>query len=919
MVDFTQGERGSLARFRKEFAALQGSNAFPWQEELFLQFCSIKMPFPSALDLPTGLGKTSVMAIWLMARALAPEARRQKIPRRLFYVVDRRAVVDQATTEAEKLRIWLDGTAADLKPRLNLLDQPLPISTLRGQRADNREWLENPAACAIVVGTVDMIGSRLLFSGYGISPNMRPYHAGFIGADALVVLDEAHLVPAFEALLKKIECGPHHEFRSKSEEDQEIVPAFRLMSLSATGGRAHEPGRVFRLTDGDYKHPVVRQRFNAPKHLTIDDEPTNDTLTERLAARAWDLATVPQPARVLVYCNSRHDALKVWGGIHERAGRKTEPAIGLLVGERRVYERDTLYGWLKRNSFIGPAAGPPDAPTFLVATSAGEVGIDLDADHMVCDLVEWERMVQRFGRVNRRGHKEARIEVIAAPPKDQKKDTEDWNERLARLRAPLDELPATADGSRSASPGAIAALRADERRKALLQKAQSREPLRPALTRALVEAWSMTSLEQHTGRPDIKPWLRGWEEDEPSRSTIAWRKFLPLRNGEKPSNEDINEFFEAAPLHLSEMLEAQTWRAVDWIIARAVASARAARRSKDGHIRGMPGENGIALLVLDRKGRFERAYTLVQLAEFERKENKKQRETFSQRLADRMLVVSSRLGGLDASGMLSHGTDEEASTIDNEEDWTEVLPFRVRETTQSSSTRDENWCEFYRFATERSEDGTEIRWIVAEQRRSLGQTEDSLGVARNAQLLTEHHHQAALAAGELARALGLPAIYAEMLVVAAKLHDEGKKAPRWQRAFHAPAQEIYAKTKGPVNVRLLDGYRHEFGSVLCAARNAEFATLRPDLQDLALHLIAAHHGNSRPLISTRSCEGAPPSALKDKACEVALRFGRLQKQWGPWGLAWWEALLRSVDQQVSRDNDASAKATSGKLKVEEKV
>ncbi len=114
------------------------------------------------------------------------------LPRRLVYVVDRRAVVDQATREAEKLK----DVNADLR-----------VSTLRGQYADNRDWLEDPAAPAIVVGTVDMIGSRLLFSGYGVSRGMRPYHAGLLGADALVVLDESHLVPPFERLLRTVERG----------------------------------------------------------------------------------------------------------------------------------------------------------------------------------------------------------------------------------------------------------------------------------------------------------------------------------------------------------------------------------------------------------------------------------------------------------------------------------------------------------------------------------------------------------------------------------------------------------------------------------------------------------------------------------------------------------------------------------------
>ena len=75
-----------------------------------------------------------------------------------------------------------------------------------------------------------------------------------------------------------------------------------------------------------------------------------------------------------------------------------------------------------------------------------------------------------------------------------------------------------------------------------------------------------------------------------------------------------------------------------------------------------------------------------------------------------------------------------------------------------------------------------------------------------------------------------------------------------------------------------------------------------------LHLVAAHHGGARPLISTQGCEDAPPSALEDRARDVALRFARLQKDWGPWGLAWWEALLRAADQEASRDNEANVKA-----------
>jgi CRISPR-associated endonuclease/helicase Cas3 len=121
----------------------EGNAPFPWQEALLTRF--VNGMIDRSLDIPTGLGKTAVMAIWLVARACGG-----RLPRRLVYVVDRRAVVDQATEVAIGLRDLVDGKP-DLKARLGLeRERSLPVSTLRGKYVDNREWLEDPTSPAIV-------------------------------------------------------------------------------------------------------------------------------------------------------------------------------------------------------------------------------------------------------------------------------------------------------------------------------------------------------------------------------------------------------------------------------------------------------------------------------------------------------------------------------------------------------------------------------------------------------------------------------------------------------------------------------------------------------------------------------------------------------------------------------------------------
>ncbi len=999
-----------------------GQSPFPWQLELLRRLLhGEQVP---AIDVPTGLGKTGVMAVWLVARALGAA-----LPRRLVYVVDRRAVVDQATEVAEALCAWVrsERSVADA---LGLGERPLPISTLRGQHVDNREWLEDPSSPAIIVGTVDMVGSRLLFSGYGVSSKMRPYHAGLLGADALVVLDEAHLVPAFEDLLRQVERRAD-SFGPKEPSLRGLVPEFRLLSLSATGRQTDATTLI--LSDDDRSSPIVQKRVTAKKALSIvdlanvvdttatsadgksADDPDDATkknkspkLTGVLAKQAWEMTTQGSAqVRCLVFCNARKDATAVAAELRSLAKSATapEPAIELFVGGRRVKERTQARDALARLGFLAGTAVNLVRSAFLIATSAGEVGVDLDADHMVCDLVAWERMVQRLGRVNRRGDGDSKVVVVvdsepapsdgmtkafekreasnaakrhideltnrlselqgekAPVPKGQKKTADDKaaaekrkqaerelknsistcqkrikafkdadakavarHEAAAAQHRALRALLAAVGEKGSLSPDALLTLRNRRDLADALRAATTVEALRPELTRALVDAWSLTSLDEHPGRPEVDPWLRGFRPNDPPQTTVVWRRHLPVRADGSLDAKAAKRFFEAAPPHTSEQLETETHIVLEWLIERAATVNGAA----DGAL--LEAERVVAI-ALGGRGEPAGWRTLSQIAaakskgKNENKEAKKAREQgvkeLEKLLVGATLVIDARLGGL-TDGLLCEQTNTTAEASDDglttclaRPDVAEVpvTGFRIRvlgtrEEDESAwrMTPGSGWVRRHLFVTS-VVDGEPSAALAIDGWAGDAANEEERAEADRPQQLDEHQSWAEDCARQIAQRLGIETERANLLALAARLHDEGKRAARWQRAFKSPIDgRPYAKTKGPIDFDLLDGYRHELGSLPYVEAHNDFKALGTDDQDFVLHLIAAHHGFARPLIGTSGCDDAPPSIVEERARAVALRFARLSRRWGPWGLAWWEALLRSADQTASRRNQQAATA-----------
>ena len=113
----------------------------------------------------------------------------------------------------------------------------------------------------MIVGTVDMVGSRLLFSGYGSGRYRRPLHAGLL-AHSLFIFDEVHLEPSFAELLRAI---------------RDHQAALKPLFLSATL-RPHP--NAFLLTEADVQNAEIARRLNAKKTLRLVRGPVEQIVTE---------------------------------------------------------------------------------------------------------------------------------------------------------------------------------------------------------------------------------------------------------------------------------------------------------------------------------------------------------------------------------------------------------------------------------------------------------------------------------------------------------------------------------------------------------------------------------------------------------------------------------------------------------------
>jgi CRISPR-associated endonuclease/helicase Cas3 len=537
--------RKELPEFALFTELVRGYEPFPWQSDLCALICGGELP--PVIDVPTGLGKTAVIDCWVYALGKALAKGNPRPPLRLCFVVDRRLIVDAAFEHARVLQHRLAAALVAEEEELGTLAQalaalggdPLVTVRMRGGASWESRWLARPDQAAVVVGTVDQVGSRLLFRGYGAGARMRPIDAALVGTDAWLVIDEAHIARPLVETARRAAC-------LQRAAEQPFARDLVVTAMSATPA-ASVSRDLFRADPETQMHSAThpraaaeaRRRLRAQKPVALVELPSarkTATLRERATSLGEMLADVAvridsEAELIGVLCSTVAAARAAHAHL-EAQGQ----VVALLIGRCREYERRAILDeWLP---LIEVGARRVGERRYVVATQTIEVGANLDLDAVVCEVAPVDSLVQRFGRVNRIGERKPFCSAIAhcrgyheADPVYGQATEETWK-----------HLTASADGQSVAvaSGSALDSLRLDGpqlelaplKARGLARSAPSSasrvEEYVPVLLGSDVERWAATSPAPEPEQA-VAPFLRGRVSSAPE-VYVAWRLSPPVHD-----------------------------------------------------------------------------------------------------------------------------------------------------------------------------------------------------------------------------------------------------------------------------------------------------------------------------------------------------------------------------------------------------
>lgn len=956
--------------FSDFFAAVHDRPPFPWQQRLAGHLAESD-EWPEVLDLPTGAGKTAALDVAVFHLALrAGDPGRAAL--RIALVVDRRLVVDDAYAHAQKICKALEkpGLVHDLRRRNVLAEvakrlaklaersaRPLIAERLRAGAPLENEWTRTPTQPTILCSTVDQVGSRLLFRGYGVSHRMRPIHAGLLGQNTLILIDGAHIAQPFRQTVSAIRALGGAEVKA--------------VLLSATVG--HDSQRVFRLSHEDRDNETLRRRLEADKLARLERVRPKDDPATFLAARAAEMMTRlresgVEPAIVGVVVNRVQLARETF----ERLSAHEEFEALLMIGRCRTIERDRLVQE-KLAPFKTGARGRSSAPSMvLVATQCIEVGVDLDLDGLVTQAAPLDSLRQRFGRLNRDG-RSLRVEAQVVALSDDLARSHVDSVYGDRIRATWDALEGIAEDN--VMNFGIEAL--NEHLASMdVEALSSPWTSAPVLMPAYLDLWAQTS-PVPAADPAVDLFLHGKQPPAPEVS-LVWRGDISRDDLSDENGAAMAGLLSLVPPRASETLQVPLW---------------AARRllSRDYRDLGDIADVSSATEPAGESRGSERGYVAFRWAGRDGARTGPIGPS-AIRPGD-LLVLPSEVGGCDLFGwspgskaFVTDVADEAArpfrlvvrvgrDVVRQSQDWErlkaglaevdgrdfqalvtgildalprgrEAAPAQLVDGRPVRSIREA--LEAMRVSGGRVDvhrpypDGSlsaggavlvvtpgSSKGSSKDTRLSLPATEDDYlsSTARAKVTLDDHSAQVASIARDSGEALGLAAA-AKDLGLAAYLHDAGKADRRFQTMlaggdeWNLPDGGALAKSMRWVDgawqaAGLPNGWRHEAQSVRLALTHPRFLEARDP--ELVLWLIGTHHGFGRPFYGF--VEDEPDSSIVPCLCvehwadiddvgpqSLAFTFNgkgwpdlfeSLKKKYGIWGLAHLETIVRLADHRAS--------------------
>lgn len=564
--------------YRTVFSTAFGpdSNREPYDYQVRLA----NLPCESRLiSVPTGLGKTAaVILAWLWNRV---HLKSDQWPRRLVYCLPMRTLVEQTRDEAEK---WLEAHQVLWNNDPQTHAGKVGLHILMGGE-DSGEWDLHPEENAILIGTQDMLLSRALNRGYGMSRYRWPMHFGLLNNDCLWVLDETQLMgPALwtSAQLDWMRLDRFHSFKSCVTwwMSATLGTAF-FDTIDRTNAKMVHPTPLCLSPEEEENLPVLGairnvQRYVPPKVPAKSKSKNKLSPREQLEVFAATLATAicaehQVGSLSLIVCNRVIHAQT----IREALASIVDPSVEVLLLTSRFRRQDRKETLSKIIDFETLRKdGKPHPGLILVSTQVIEAGFDISSARLWTEACPWASFLQRLGRLNR----DAKLNT--ASPKatvfevpQQKGDVAPYEPADVKLGIQLVDKLCKLCAAKPKSPirKLLSELASDKTTQADIDKAL--QPKAEVFPRAMeVHSLFNTEPDAFGGFTDVSPWIRN--ADTNADASVFWRSFKPTEFNREANPGDgpplTAEELCAVPVHRLKEYLGSSGRAWAWAPKRKV-------------------------------------------------------------------------------------------------------------------------------------------------------------------------------------------------------------------------------------------------------------------------------------------------------------------------------------------------------------